>query len=301
MLRSIKIFQFLAFSLAMLLPSAAGNALPAGVTKLADIPYGAHAKQKLDVYKPSDAQDAPVIFMIHGGGWLGGDKARPAEVDNKVARWVTRGFVLISTNYRTLPEMVPIGQAKDVAAAIAFAQANARDWGGAPDKFILMGHSAGAHLVSYVSSNADALVEPALMPWLGTVSLDPPYDMLRIMTRPNPSDHYLRVFGTTPDQWRDASPYHVLTGKIPAFLAVCSVQSATACPQATHFLEKAESLGTEGTMLPVDLTHREINSVLGTASCYTDKVEGFLATLSPEIAAMLSDNGAGETMDCHTD
>ena len=73
-------------------------ALPSEMTVLSDIPYGKDVDQVLDVYIPADAKGAPVIFMIHGGAWSGGDKANKAEFEYKIAHWVAQGFIFISTN-----------------------------------------------------------------------------------------------------------------------------------------------------------------------------------------------------------
>jgi acetyl esterase/lipase len=92
---------------------------------LRDLAYGGDLHQRLDVYRPKLASEAPapVLFMVHGGAWHLGDKATPEVVANKVAHWVSRGFVLVSVNYRMLPEADPLQQADDVARALAFAQA----------------------------------------------------------------------------------------------------------------------------------------------------------------------------------
>src|SRR4051812_32255790 len=50
-------------------------ALPAGVDVIRNIAYGPDPAQRLDVYRPARAENAPVIFMVHGGGWMRGDKA----------------------------------------------------------------------------------------------------------------------------------------------------------------------------------------------------------------------------------
>ena len=39
-----------------------------------DIPYADGARQKLDVYQPRGAADAPVIVFFYGGRWLSGAK-----------------------------------------------------------------------------------------------------------------------------------------------------------------------------------------------------------------------------------
>lgn len=275
--------------LSLVLVCSKGYALSSGIKVLSDISYGKDIDQSLDVYIPANAKDAPVIFMIHGGAWSGGDKANSSDVVNKVAHWVTKGFIFISTNYRTLPKIGPLGQAKDIEMALLFSQQSVREWGGSPEKFILMGHSSGAHLVSLVSSNYSTVTGNGIKPWLGTISLDiSGYDIVKRITGSTPSEFYKEKFGKDPDYWKKASPFHALTDKIPPFLAICSTRNDTACSQAKNFLKKAKSLGSYGEFLATDLSHNEINSELGKDSCFTSKVDNFLKTLSPGIALMLA-------------
>ena len=276
-----------------------GYTPPSGIKVLSDIPYGKDVDQTLDVYIPTGAKGAPVIFMVHGGAWSGGDKAIKAEVENKVAHWVTRGFIFISTNYRTLPKVEPVEQTKDVEAALLFSQESVREWGGSPEKFILMGHSSGAHLVSLVSSNYNTIMGNGIIPWLGTISLDiSGYDIVKKITGPNPSEFYKEKFGESPNYWEKASPFYPLTDKIPAFLAICSLRSDDACTQAQSFIEKAKNLGTYVKLLPINLSHGKINSELGKDSCYTKNVDDFLKKLSPSIASMLTRQGAQTQKNC---
>jgi acetyl esterase/lipase len=131
------------------------------------VAYGGDAAQRFDVYAPREAKGAPVIFMVHGGSWFYGDKRETAVVEHKVERWAPKGYVFISVNYRMVPKADPLEQARDVARALAFAQSRAKEWGGDPSKFILMGHSAGAHLVGLLSANPAEAVKLGAKPWLG--------------------------------------------------------------------------------------------------------------------------------------
>ena len=47
---------------------------PRRAPTLANVPYGDHERQKVDIYLPPGAKDLPVVFWIHGGGWQAGDK-----------------------------------------------------------------------------------------------------------------------------------------------------------------------------------------------------------------------------------
>src|SRR5438105_1576224 len=67
------------------------------------------------------------------------------------------------------------------AGAIAFAQSQAGLWGGDPKRFVLMGHSAGAHLVALVAAGARTATKP--QPWRGAVLLDSAaFDVTTLMT-----------------------------------------------------------------------------------------------------------------------
>jgi acetyl esterase/lipase len=227
--------------------------------------------QRFDVYIPPHAHDAPVIFMVHGGGWRLGDKESPAVVDNKMQHWTAKGFLFISVNNRLLPEATPLEQANDVALALAMAQRRAKEWGGDPAKFVLVGHSAGAHLVALVSASRT----PS---WRGSVFLDSAaLDVPRIMeARHLPL--YDEAFGANAAQWRAASPYHALHGPIAPVLAVCSSRRLLSCAQAHEFVRAAQSAGTkDASVLEENLSHREINETLGEDSAYTRAVDAFLA------------------------
>ena len=117
-----------------------GAPLPAGVRKLADVPYGSAGRQRIDVYLPppgtAPASGAPILVMVHGGAWIFGDKSSPGVVGEKLAHWTAHGWILVSVNNRLWPEADPLTQARDVAAAIGLVQKEAASWGGdreAPD------------------------------------------------------------------------------------------------------------------------------------------------------------------------
>ena len=183
---------------------------------------------------------------------------------------------MVSADYRMLPEADVLTQARDVASAISAAQASAAGWGGERDKFILMGHSAGAHLVSLLSSSP-ALAGQAR--WLGTVALDSAaFDIEQIM-----QGRHMRLydepFGKDPAFWRAISPYAQVAQAGQPFLAVCSSQRSDSCDQARRYAAKAGGLGTRIQVLPEDLNHMEINETLGKDSAYTQAVDQFIRAL----------------------
>lgn len=262
-------------------------ALPAGAQVLHDVAYGDDPRQRYDVYLPPQAHNAPVIFMVHGGAWRIGDKAYGNVVQNKVARWLPRGFIFISVNYRLLPQADLQQQADDVAHALAAAQAKAASWGGDPAKFILMGHSAGGHLVALLSAAPERALKLGAHPWLGSVLLDSAaLDVAQIMQGRH-LQLYDDAFGTQPAYWQALSPIEHLDAHAPPMLAVCSSRRDDSCPQAQAFVAKAGSLGIKAQVLTQDLSHREINEQLGSNPGYTRGVEDFMGSLNGAVAQAL--------------
>jgi len=253
--------------------------LPAGAQADRNIAYGPDADQTMDVYRPANAQNAPVIFMVHGGGWARGDKEAAGVVNNKVAHWLPKGYIVVSVGYRLVPQVTPIGEAQDVARALAFAQGKAREWGGDPSRFVLMGHSAGAHLVTLLSAEPSFAANAGAGSWLGTVALDSAaYNVVDIMQQQH-FGLYDKAFGNDQQLWRDASPTLRLARAPVPMLLVCSSRRADSCAQAQGFAEKAKSLGGRVSVFPIDLRHGEINADLGAGGDLTMQVDGFLHSL----------------------
>jgi len=256
--------------------------LPAGASVQRAIAYGADSAQRMDVYIPRNSRGASVVFMVHGGAWRIGDKASAGVVENKVARWSGKGMVFVSVNYRMLPEADPLTQADDVARALARAQTLAASWGADPSRFILMGRSAGAHLIALIASAPAIAKKQGVQPWLGTVLLDSAaLDVTKIMA----SRHhrlYDRALGADASYWRAASPFHRLSDKTAPLLAVCSMQRSDSCPQARSFVTKASTIGIRSSVFAVDLSHKEINRDLGVPGSYTEGVELFMRSLGKQ-------------------
>lgn len=261
-------------------PSASSPAAP--WRALPNQAYGNDPQQRFDVYVPNQrgAPLAPVVFMVHGGAWVIGDKGHRSVWQNKVAHWLAQGVCVVSVNYRLAPLANPLEQAQDVARALATAQQQAASWGGDRQRFVLMGHSAGAHLVALLASQPRTATELGAAPWLGSVLLDSAaLDVVKVMNTPKHHGFYDKAFGRNPALWEAASPLHVLSASVAPMLAVCSTQRSEACPQTQAFADKATALGSTVQIVPMDLSHGDINEQLGLPGAYTDTVDAFLRAL----------------------
>ncbi|MDB5849585.1 MAG: alpha/beta hydrolase [Rhodoferax sp.] len=290
---------FLALGMAWLLAAAApGHAAETGDTgevspptafrRIDDLPYGVAPRQRMDVILPARPAHAPVLLMVHGGAWMAGNKDSRGVVDNKAARWVARGFIFVSVNYRMWPEADPAEQALDVARALAAVQAQAPGWGGDPARVVLMGHSAGAHLVALLGAAPSRARAAGAGPWLGTIALDSAaVNVPALMQRPH-LRFYDRVFGSDPAYWASASPLQQMSADATPMLLVCARQRPDQpCRQAEEMAVRAKALGRQTDVLPQSLTHAEINAQLGLPGGYTDAVEAFMAGLDPALARRL--------------
>lgn len=123
-------------------------AIQEGVTLEADLAYGSHARQVLDVrHIPGRSYDGVVIY-VPGGGFSGGDKR---AFGNVASTFVKAGLLGVTMNYRLLPDFRWPSGAEDVASAVRWVKANAARYQADPSRIVLFGHSAGAsHVATYL-------------------------------------------------------------------------------------------------------------------------------------------------------
>ncbi|SEM47586.1 Acetyl esterase/lipase [Pseudoxanthomonas sp. GM95] len=257
--------------------AAETQALPAGTRVLRDIAYGQDPAQRYDVYAPAEAHGLPIIAMVHGGGWSNGDKDNPGLATPKAAYWLPRRYVLVSINYRMLPDADPAQQARDIAAAIAHLQQHAKDWGGDASRTMLMGHSAGAHLVALLGADVEALTKAGASRPRAVVALDSAAMNVEQIMQARHFPLYDRAFGADPSAWVAVSPWHHLSRASLPMLAVCSSRRDDSCAQARGLAQRAQTFGVAIQVLPEDLSHMQINRTLGEASDYTSAVDRFIA------------------------
>src|SRR6201997_4504131 len=115
----------------------------------------------LNVVTPesSGAEPLPVMFFIHGGGYMLGSSATPIYDGAALAR---RGCVYVSANYRlgalgcldlsslSTPDYPIDGNLflRDLVLALEWVRDNITAFGGDPDRVTILGESAGAHAVA---------------------------------------------------------------------------------------------------------------------------------------------------------
>lgn len=250
---------------------------PAAQQATRNIAYGTNPAQRLDVYRDDTHTTGPVIIMLHGGGWRRGSKSMPGVWRDKAAWWLPKGYVFVSVETRLLPDARPDEQLEDYARAVAFVQANAGRWGGDPGRIVLMGHSAGAHIAALLASDAEVRQRHGLHGIRAAVALDSGALDLEAVMQAWHFRLYDDAFGTDPAYWAQMSPMAQVSRGDPPILAVCASKRRRVCDEARDFSRAAARNGVKVSVLPMALTHGEINSTLGTPSAYTQAVTDWIA------------------------
>jgi acetyl esterase/lipase len=155
---------------------------------------------RADVYVPEGAGPHPGILMVHGGGWVTGDRSIMSQLSERLAR---RGYVVVNIDYRLAPQFHHPAQMEDLRAAVQWMRANAASFKLAPDKIGAWGYSAGAHLVALLGTDG----EGAATRIQAVVAGGLPSNLNDFPNGPV----VLALMGTTrdadPGAWANASPY----------------------------------------------------------------------------------------------
>ena len=115
--------------------------------KFKDVEYAAvgDVVLKLDIYRPPEAKNAPLVVWVHGGAWRAGSKNRVP-----VVRLLDHGFAIASVDYRLSPVAKFPAQIHDIKAAIRFLRTHADSYHFDAKRFVVAGSSAGGHLAALV-------------------------------------------------------------------------------------------------------------------------------------------------------
>ncbi len=272
------------FSIVILLLAVAADARPRdglddpqtppdrhGKSAARTIAYGRDALQRLDVWTVPGSDAAPLVMFVHGGGWQRGSK------DNASSRWLPahltqQGYAYASIDYRLVPAVAVEQQAEDVAHALRALLDRAAELGIDRRRVVLIGHSAGAHLVALVGTDERHLKSAGLgfADLRGVIANDgAAYDVPAQLQEDAPMMHqtYLEVFGSDPARQRALSPTHQAAApNAPAFLLL-HVQRPDAVRQTEALgraLAAAGSAVDHGSFAGTGLRgHMEINRRLG--------------------------------------
>ena len=177
-----------------------------------NISYGAHNRQKMDVYFPEGYNNhTSVVFLIHGGGFVAGSKE---EFTDKALTFRSKGFVVINLSTRLVdttgllslppihkPSTIKVSdELADIDAAVKKYQLMAASWNAGTNKMYVAGHSAGA-ILSMLYANGDYNKDRHIKAsgnWAGATDISIPHDSLLTGLDPRVIELYYRAAGAMP-------------------------------------------------------------------------------------------------------
>jgi acetyl esterase/lipase len=181
-----------------------------------NVAYGPDPRQRLDVYGPHRDRGqaaSPVAVFFYGGSW---DTGRRQDYNWVGQALASRGFVTVVADYGLYPEVRYPGFLEDGARAVRWAQDHAAEFGGDPDRIVLVGHSAGAYNAAMIAFDRRYLTAVGVDPRhiKALAGLSGPYDFLPL-TDPIAE----RTFGEAADLAGTQPTHFVTKASPPAFLA----------------------------------------------------------------------------------
>lgn len=156
--------------------SARSRALTAGERVLADIAYGTRPRETIDLVLPQDpAAGAPLHVFVHGGYWRSGEKADYRLVAAPV---LAAGGIAALVEYDLMPQQRLPVLVDQIRRAVLWLEGHAGEFGADPSRITVSGHSAGAHLASYLAATGPQEEAAPLLPDIrGLLLLSGIYDL----------------------------------------------------------------------------------------------------------------------------
>lgn len=115
----------------------------------ADFAYGPHARHKFDFWQAKSDTPTPLVLLIHGGGWSGGDKSGYGT--GSIQPLLDKGISVAAINYRFIAQAMaekvepPVkGPLHDAARALQTLRSKAKEWNLDKTRVGATGGSAGA-------------------------------------------------------------------------------------------------------------------------------------------------------------
>ncbi|MCB1092142.1 MAG: alpha/beta hydrolase [Verrucomicrobiae bacterium] len=228
---------------------------PDSVKAELDLTYGQTPEQelKLDIYRPKTDTTLPACVLVHGGGWMKGDKEKFRPLAIALAE---RGYVVANVEYRLGGVAKYPAGVQDCSLAVRWLRANAKRFGADPARIGTWGGSAGGHLVGMLAGSlpterfvaggledvSAAVQASCIMAGPTNLTNETFVESLRRAKDQSNSFQWLgKLYDEAPELYRDASPItHFTKATGPVLFLTGDLDNPG---RDTAGMEKLKSLG----------------------------------------------------------
>ena len=218
-----------------------------------NIEYGEVAGEKLllDAHVPQGSGKFPVVLIVHGGGWMTGDREKDIV---PVFAPVATNFTWFTISYRLAPTNRWPACFDDVQTAIRWVKNHATEFKGDTNCIALLGYSAGGQLVTLAGTHAteDTHVQ-------AIAAFAPPTDLVADNERRGGLSISMRnLFGCESSNitasvravLKENSPLTYVKPGLPPFLIIQgSADKTVPAGQSLAFHEKLKAAGVDSELI----------------------------------------------------
>ncbi|MCX6304659.1 MAG: alpha/beta hydrolase [Bacteroidetes bacterium] len=246
--------------------------IPSSYQEKLDLAYGTDTLQRYDLFLPEGrSADTKMILLIHGGGWVTGNKR---DCDYYARQFAAAGFAAISMNYRLANDSIHYRHMlADIDSMIACLSENASAWGVGSSSIALFGYSAGGHLALLYSSSGNRKQSIS-----SVVSLAGPSNVQDTMLWKTPYllwEIKLMEGDTLPANWSQANPIHLMNAGSPPTLLIHGVyDSVVPVSQSVNLNQVMKAINAPVHMLLLDNETHYLSS--GATATMLEETKTFL-------------------------
>jgi acetyl esterase/lipase len=251
-----------------------------GAVSAATVEYGRADDKPLlmDVRVPEGKGTFPIVLYVHGGGWSSGDRS---EVALFATNLLQAGMLCCSVEYRLAPTNGWPACYEDVVAAVRWLKAHGKEYGGDPERFALLGYSAGGHLACYTAVMADKDLR-----FSAVVGFAPPTDLVSDTERRGGLSQALQnvlhqpkeVDEKTRKVLFELSPLNHVRSGLPPFLLVHGTEDKSVpYDQSIQFQARLKESGVACDLLTISNAPHRISDWPKYDSRFKEETVGWLA------------------------
>lgn len=209
-----------------------------------DLVFSSNDKVKLDLYTPVSLNGHPaeVVILLHGGGWISGDKSFLKPTVDMLLR-EGKNLAIVNMNYRVdsrAGDLLSL-QLADLQNVMNFLRDNAEKYNLRQDNYRIVGFSAGGHIaLTYAYRTTETAIKTVV-----AISAPTELTVKELLDKslwPNVEILIGKKYGDSTDVFKNASPFHLASFRSPKTILVYGLKDVLVSSQQGELLARKLSL-----------------------------------------------------------